>query len=289
MSDEEIKRLNKLIEDLQTELKTKQLEVAVYRKELLKFSQKLDEVISDTNDDVRILHHIQKVLAPTEMPQFPGFEFSRKFVYGSKSGGDYFDIFEHEDKFKFGVILSSSSGYAMSALFLSLVLKVSHLMEARKGMPPEKVMEHIGEELKKSASEKDQTQAFYGVIDRRDLSLTFCAVGRIRGYVQIPNQPLQVLSTDSPALSPMNKSVYKSIRIELEPKTKLCFVTEGLLDVLPSEEIAHYIQTHAQFSVHELRNGLLLQAQLKSGLETPLRDQTVVVMEVKDRVIKLAK
>ena len=25
----------------------------------------------------------------------PGFEISRKFVYGTESGGDYFDVFEH--------------------------------------------------------------------------------------------------------------------------------------------------------------------------------------------------
>jgi sigma-B regulation protein RsbU (phosphoserine phosphatase) len=41
--------------------------------------------------------------------------------------------------------------------------------------------------------------------------------------------------------------------------------------------------------VHDLRNELLFQAQRKSKLEEPLRDQTVVVIEVKDRVIKLAK
>jgi sigma-B regulation protein RsbU (phosphoserine phosphatase) len=46
---------------------------------------------------------------------------------------------------------------------------------------------------------------------------------------------------------------------------------------------------NAKNGVHDLRNELLFQAQIKSNLEEPLRDQTVLVIDVKDRVIKLAK
>ena len=158
MSDEVVKKLKAEITFLQSELKAKSLEVLVYKNELLKFSQKLDQVMTHSNNDIQSLNQIHKFLAPTEMPQFPGFEFSRKFVYGSKFGGDYFDIFEHEDKMKFGVIISSATGYAMSALFLSMVLKVSHIMEAKKGMSPKSVIEHIGGELAQLASENDQSQ-----------------------------------------------------------------------------------------------------------------------------------
>jgi sigma-B regulation protein RsbU (phosphoserine phosphatase) len=41
--------------------------------------------------------------------------------------------------------------------------------------------------------------------------------------------------------------------------------------------------------VHELRNEILHQNEKFTGRQTPLRDQTVIAMEVKDRVIKLAK
>ena len=156
MSEDEIKKLKSEISDLRLQLQAKTVEVSAYQKELLKFSQKLDQLMTQSNDDIQVLNQIHKFLSPTEMPQFPGFEFSRKFVYGSKFGGDYFDIFEHEDKMKFGVLISSATGYAMSALMLSLVLKLSHIMEAKKGMSPSKVMEHIGTELKELATEKDK-------------------------------------------------------------------------------------------------------------------------------------
>ncbi len=282
MSDE-IARLKGIIH-------MKDQELLLYKQELLKFSHQLDNVMIQISGDVDLLKKIQKVLTPTEIPNIPGFEFSRKFVYGSRYGGDYFDIFEHEDKLKFGILLSSSSGYAMSALFLSLILKVTHLMEAKKGLAPEKVLEQIGTELKSTAATKDETQAFYGVIDRRDLTLNFCAVGRIKGFLQSPGKPLQMISSDSAALGSMTSPVFKSASVELEPKSRVVLLSDGILEVLSTDQISQCLQTLGNSSqVHDVRNEILLKCQLVSGLDTPLRDQTVVVIEVKDRVIKLAK
>lgn len=282
MSDE-IARLKGIIHQ-------KDQELLLYKQELLKFSHQLDNVMIQISGDVDLLKKIQKVLTPTEIPNIPGFEFSRKFVYGSRYGGDYFDIFEHEDKLKFGVLLSSSSGYAMSALFLSLILKVTHLMEAKKGLAPEKVLEQISSELKSTAKTNDETQAFYGVIDRRDLTLNFCAVGRIKGFLQVPGKHLQLISTDSAALGTSTSPVFKSASVELEPKSRVVLLSDGILEVLSTDQISQCLQTLGSHSqVHDVRNEILLKCQLVSGLDTPVRDQTVVVIEVKDRVIKLAK
>ena len=289
MSDDEIEKLKSEILYLRSELQSKQIEVLAYKNELIKFSQKLDQLMTKSNDDVRLLNQIYKYLSPTEMPQFPGFEFSRKFVYGTKFGGDYFDIFKHEDKMKFGVIISSATGYAMSALFLSLILKVSHIMEAKKGMPPAKVMEHIGDELKNLAADKDQVQALYAIIDRKDWTFTFCAVGRIQGFFINDDEPLQLISSSSTGLGPAYSPTYSEIKLNLEPRSKIILVTEGLMDVLTRDEMAEIIQSPKVKSVHDLRNDLLVAAQIKSGLDTPLRDQTVVVISVKDKIIKLAK
>lgn len=289
MSEDEVKKLKNEVSFLQSELKSKTLEVSAYKNELLKFSQKLDQLMTHSNNDIQSLNQIHKFLAPTEMPQFPGFEFSRKFIYGSKLGGDYFDIFEHEDKMKFGVIISSATGYAMSALFLSLVLKVSHIMEAKKGMSPKAVVEHIGGELAHLASENDQSQVLYAVIDRRNWTFTFCAVGKVLGFLIDADHKIQVLSSESSGLGPKNSPKYSEIKLNLEAKTKILLVTEGLIDILSVDEMVVVIQNSKNKSVHELRNELLVTAQVKSGLENPLRDQTVVAIAVKENIIKLAK
>ena len=81
------------IELLQKQLIEKESEIQIYRKELFKISHQLDEVMSQISTDISALKKIHKALVPTEIPNMAGFEFSRKFLYGSKTGGDYFDIF----------------------------------------------------------------------------------------------------------------------------------------------------------------------------------------------------
>ena len=289
MSEDEIEKLKTAIQNLQSELRAKNLEVITYRSELQKFSQKLDSLMAKVSNDSQMLAKVQKALIPTEIPRIPGFEISRKFVFGSQSGGDYFDIFEHEDKFRFGVLVASSSGYAMSALFLSLILKVSHMLEAKKGNPPEKVLQHMADELKSLAGSQDETNAFYAVIDRRDYSFKFCSAGKIEGFYMTGNKLVQRLKSEIGPFRQNFSSQLSSAQIALEPKSRVCIVTDGLLDILGADGIVKAMKDNMKSGVHDLRNELLFQAQRISGLEEPLRDQTVVVIEAKDQVIKLAK
>ncbi len=289
MTSDENSQLKQKISILETELKQKNSEIITYRQELGKYSQKLDLLMSQISGDMKLLSQIQKTLIPTEIPTIPGFEISRKFVYGSKSGGDYFDIFEHEDKMKFGILVASSSGYAMSALFLSLILKISHALEAKKGNSPDKILQQISEEIKKLAAPKDTTSAFYGVIDRRNFTLQFCNAGNMNGYYLAPNKPIQILKSTNSAFGQQFSEKLTLAAVDLDPKSIICVVTEGLSEVLGAEGIIKIMTDNAKSGVHELRNELLFHAQRISKSEEPLRDQTVVVIEVKDRVIKLAK
>ncbi|MFZ3231284.1 MAG: SpoIIE family protein phosphatase [Pseudobdellovibrio sp.] len=289
MSEDEVKKLKGIVAQLEGELQSKNDEVMIYRQELVKFSRQLDHLMSGVSTDMKYLSEIQKTLAPAELPTIPGFEISRKFVFGSKSGGDFFDFFEFEDKFRFGLLVASSSGYSMSALFLSFILKFSHILQAKKGIPPEQILQKVADELKASAAENDLTHAFYAVIDRRDYSLRFCSAGKILGFYLAPGNSLQILKSSASPFGKHFSEALSSAHIELEPRSRICVMTDGLSDVLGLDQIAKILTESSKKSVHEVRNELLFQASRISKLADPIRDQTVVVIDVKDRVIKLAK
>lgn len=287
--NEDVKKLRQQVKLLESELANKNQEILIYRQELIKFSQRLDGLMSQLTSDTNLVSQIYRVLVPTEIPKFPGFEISRKFTYGSKSGGDYFDLFEHEDKMKFGLLVASSSGYAMSALFLSFVLKVSHILEAKRGEASHMIMQKIADDLKQSAGPQDFTHAFYGVVDRRNYQLEFCSVGDILGFYQVQGKAPLVLKSPSAGFGKDFNSKLTSMTLELEPRSRLCVVTNGLSDILGLDRIVKILSESYQKDVHDLRNELLFAAQQITKKETPDRDQTVVVLEVKDKVIKLAK
>lgn len=288
MSADEVGKLKKTIYDLEEQLKLKSAEVITYRQELKKFSQKLDELMIQLSDESHILSSIQKIFIPTELPKVPGYEFSRKFVYGTEKGGDYFDIFEHENKFKFGVLVSSASGYAMSALFLSLILKYSSQMK-EKTVETHQILQKIASELAPLAGSKDQSSVFFALFDRRDCHLSFCNVGNNIAFKINSTGVVNKLSSGFDPISQVFNANLNSIQIEFESKDRICILTEGILEILSESEICQIIEETRKVTVHDLRNELLFRAQKKSGLSEPKRDQTVVVIEAKDQVIKLAK
>ena len=289
MTENENSKLKETIQQLEAELKTKNDEVMIYRQELVKFSKQLDSLMSGIAVDMNFLNEIQKVVAPTNFPNIPGFEISRKFVFGTKSGGDYFDFFELEDKLRFGILVASSSGYAMSALFLSLIMKYSHGIQAKKGAAPEMILQHVSDQINVTAAEKDLTHAFYALVDRRDYSFRFCSAGKILGFYMSGNRPIQILKSSVSPFGKQFSETLSSASIELDPNSKLCVVTDGLSDILGVDRIIEILNKNSKASVHELRNELLFQAQQASGLVEPVRDQTVVVINVVGQVIKLAK
>ncbi|MEZ0393206.1 MAG: SpoIIE family protein phosphatase [Pseudobdellovibrionaceae bacterium] len=290
-------KLRSEIEELQEELAQKNLELQKYRVELQKTNSTLEKIISDLSQELRLASLIQKLLSPTEIPNIPGIEFSTKFIPGHKSGGDYFDIFEHDDRLKFGVILASSSGYTMSALFLSVLMKLSAQIEARKGMDPDKVITLMAQEIVPHIQRQDTASIFYGVVDRRNYELKYCNVGSIAGLLQVhgKDQPSWLEPTTGPLGKEYDgKPLTHSIPLGARDRLILC--TEGIWkasspdqEIFGRDRISKTILRAPRSGVHELRNEILFQVEKFIQSEEPDRDQTVIVTEVKDRVIKLAK
>jgi len=281
---------------LEQELRLRDAEIARYRAALNKSNAELEKIIVDMTHELKMASLIQKILSPLEIPNIPGFEFSTKFVAGSERGGDYFDIFEHEDRMKFGVVLACSSGYSMSALFLSVLIKLSSQIEARKGLPADQVLIRMAKEIIPEIENQDTASVFYGVMDRRSFQLSYSSNGSMTGLL-LPKGSAMITKL-LPATGAFCKGFQEtplSSVISLESGDRLVLVSEGIMgasnssgEIFGLARIMDAIQRIARGTAHDVRNEVLFQAQKFACLEEPLRDQTVIVMEVKDRVIKLA-
>ncbi|MCB0379254.1 MAG: serine/threonine-protein phosphatase [Bdellovibrionales bacterium] len=293
MPDE--KSLLKKIQELETQIATKDQDLKIYRDELSLANKKLEALIIQMNDQLQHAHRIQRYLVPTEFPNIQGFEFSTKFKSSSLSGGDYFDIFEHHDKMRFGIFLSSASGYGMSALFLSVLMKMTFEIEDRQSRDPAQVMVEIIQELQGQSQPKDSAAIFYGVFDRRKFELTYSNLGQpLVLFYQDESQRLDLLKGGE-AHFPMagEKPVFENLSIELNPKDKLILCSKGFLDLTNQEghhwgmdELISVIKRNVSKDVHALRNEIFYQAD--KFCPEPPRDLTVIVLEVKERIIKLA-
>jgi len=292
--------LLKKIETLEADIVNRELDLARFREEVSAANDILQGLIGGFRQEIKALHNLQRVLIPTEIPNIQGFEFSSKFLPSLVSGGDYFDIFEHEDKLRFGVMVSSCTGYGVSALMLSILLKLTGQMEARRGAEPHLILEMIIQELAqtvfKSGGDDEEAHIFYSLIDRRSFNLSYCLAGNIVAIVQKYGSG-ELVSLKSNYGSIVKGGAYKteSQNISLNPRDRVIISSAGLISVknlngeaFGRERLYRAILSAPKSGIHELRNHILFEVKQFSDGQELKRDITLVNFEVKDRVIKLA-
>jgi phosphoserine phosphatase RsbU/P len=291
-------QLKNRIKDLELEIQEREKDIAVFRKELSVANRRLEGLISELNYELKIMHSVQRQLVPTEIPNIPGFEFSMKFVPSHLRGGDYFDVFEHQDRSHFGIIVASCSGHMMSALLLSVLLKMTGRLEARKGTEPHLIMKMIADELQPNIeSTTDTADVFYGLFDRRQFNLSYCKVGDISSMMhEYSSGELKLLKSKTGPLSKSMTGPFETQVVALNPRDKMIFCTKGIAESrnLEGQEFGQdrlfkSVLEYSSRGVHELRNQIFYQVQQFTNGQEPPADRTAVVAEVKDRVIKLAK
>ncbi len=291
------KKSDSELKALQEKLAKKEAELDQFRKEISHLNKNLQGLIEKIQEQVKSATKIQEILMPTEIPNIPGFEFSTKFVPSYQAGGDYFDIFELEDRFRFGMLMASSSGHGISALFLSILLKLTGQIEAKRGTPPDKVIAQIAKELGPQINEKEYANVFYSIIDRRNFEIHFCNVGsNLAFHFKFAEKEVVPLAIKSSSLKKEMPTGQKVEIGSLNPRDCLVIVSEGVAattnekgELFGTKQIENIIYEKAQTSPHEIRNEILFQLQKFRNSKELKKDVTVIVAEVKDRVLKLAK
>jgi phosphoserine phosphatase RsbU/P len=286
------------VAELEQEVQERQVDLKRFREELGKANSRLETLIERLHQEVKLAHVIQKILVPTEFPHIAGFEFSTKFFPSHVSGGDYFDIFEHQDRARFGIIVSSSSGHSMSALLLGVLLKMTGQLEAKRGSDPHLVVHDMFEQLKEHMTTKDAADIFYALVDRRNYEMRYVKAGSLIALHQNSSTGEVQALLDS-GLGPMAagfQSPVDSGVLALNPRDRVVLCTRGVIEATNArgesygmERVTRSFLTGPKRGVHELRNHILFEVHKFAQGTEPIRDQTLVVLEVKDKVIKLAK
>lgn len=284
------------IKELESQLSDKESELSGYQATVRQLNTEIETLISKVSEQLRSANQIQNFLQPAAIPLIQGVDFSAKFLAGSRFGGNYYDIFEHQDKHKISILLSSASGFSVSSQVLSILIKMSTIREIRKGTSSDKIVELIFSELFPLLGEKDSASLFLGTIDKRNYQFTYSRSGRFYAYHQIYGRDtLAELGETQPVLSKKYNSLFQSQTINLNQFDRLIMMTQGIVENKSKKELPwtesllkDSIRMAPKKGVHEIRNEILFQNEkFLDGTELEY-DVTVLVTEVKDPVIKLA-
>lgn len=284
MSDSNGLDLEQKIAQLTQDLNDRERDLEVYQSEIERLNGAVSELLMGLDRDLGVLRNIFRFLIPTQFPHISGFNFSTKFVPGMRFNGDYIDIFEHRDRFKFNLIMSSSSGSALTALLIAFLLRHGRDLDRGGAPSPEVFVKKVLEEIEAKELSLADIQLSCFLVDKRTYSMSYSAHGQIHAFFQ-------------EGVSGKVKDLCENGQgeISLQAQDRLVVISPGLVGC-PSESGAPFsltpvLESLAQVprtqSVHDLRNDIFFRLDQHLGDRRPLHDLSIIVMSVDDNIIKL--
>ena len=141
---------------------------------------------------------------------------------------------------------------------------------------------------------------FYALIDRRSFEMRFLRLGNVMAIVQpAGSHEFQIprFFVGRCDWSKDFKAPKESKKILLNPRDRVILFTRGILEITNPrsgetfglENVTRALMSGPKRGVHEMRNHLLYEVQRFAQGQEPPRDLTLLILEVKEKVIKLAK
>lgn len=283
-SEDELRRECEL---LRAQLVQKTHVIEVYKAELEKTNDILIELKKKLQSDYKALSSLFRFIVPTKNPQITGFEFSTQYKPGKQTSGDYFDIFEHKDKLKFGTMLSRSQSPSASAVVLGLILKMGRELDHMQTQNPSEILSHLVSELSKDL--KEMPDLLLGYFDKRSYMYSYAFSGQMFGMLySIQNSKWVDLFAD--------KAEMQTHDVKLEGKDRVVLISEGFFKI-PNEQgqmLAHedvmavLANISPESGPHDVRHEILYLLDKHLNGAPQAHDVTLIVFSPDEPVLRLA-
>ena len=241
---------------------------------------------------------------------------------------DFYEISPHPRHKSFSLMLSSSASHSLSALLFSARLKMMSRTEQSKPLLPEEFTDQLRIEMQvqspppalslanpNSFNKKDKraqrttmdTKApsfkprssllakgslFYALVNQKTYQMFYSLIGDISALVQSAESG-QIRSLKKSALSLEQQG--KSYKIPLNGRDRLILLSAGVWHTRSPEgksyalsQLKKILKEEQASSVHDLRNRIFYELKTFAKNQDSRSDQSVLVMEVQSRILKLA-
>lgn len=287
------------VKDLEKELIQKNTLIKKYDKQFEKVNKVILKLTMQVDSDLDKLYKLHSNLIPTKFPTTPNCDFSFKFVPSLKANGkDYYGVIPIK-KMQFSLVMSSCISHILSSLLISSRIKLMSYSDIRTSQPADflqLLLKEI-ENQKKMISDRLEVDIFYAIMNLKTYKLSYCSLGKINGFLYThSSKELQPLLASTSSLKKAMNHKFDSKKVNCNPKDCLVICSPGVLSTKNKEgeefgkmRLKEVILNHVEkLGPHYLRNKIMYALKSHSNGRPIDRDQSVIVMRIKDRILKLA-
>ena len=201
------------------------------------FAKRLGSSVSLAIENARLYetqHKIANILqeAILNVPEkIDGVEFGHFYKSASDSakvGGDFYDVFEIDDK-RIGVMVGDVSGKGVKAASLTSTVRNTIRAYAFHRFDITHIVSMTNDVILKNSDDSDFVTLFFGILNKNTGTLTYCSCGHPPALLK-QSSKVQLLKTGSPALGLVNKAEFFEESVKLGKTDILVLYTDGITE-----------------------------------------------------------
>lgn len=274
----------------------RQLRLDALRKKYEEMDEQMAHLIDQARRHLEWIEMLQNRLIPTEIPYIKGGEMSAKFIPSFLSGGDYYDVFKGAHS-NMGLVLSTCSSSITSSLLMQLIFKHAVETSNKTIFQPHEAVTAFCQNLESSLGTGQTVELFYGLLDKRSMKLRYSSIGGVVAFYDSRHHGgVKRLSSQGPPLVG-GKPSYLALEtqiLDMYGGDRLILCSSGICEsrnqggeAFGEGRIKEAIQEMSGKGVHEIKNNILFKLECFMDGKEAEKDQTVVVVHLKNSILKL--
>jgi len=236
--------------------------------------------------ELAIAATIQKTFLPKECPDIKDLDIMMHTTPAREVGGDFYD-FITLDTDRYGIVIADVSGKGVpAALFMALSRTIIR-DNACWYTDPAALIHRVNNLIVGNADGDMFVTVFYGIIDMKTMTLTYCNAGHNPPVLFHANKNMDYLSGTGMAIGVFSDMPYEIRTIAITPGDTLLCYTDGVTEAIDSrknqfgeERLIPVIHENKDLSAREIINTILDKVRAFCGGEPQFDDITIIVLRV---------
>jgi sigma-B regulation protein RsbU (phosphoserine phosphatase) len=237
--------------------------------------------------ELELAREVQQSVLPRTFPHVSGYTFAARNEPARQVGGDFYDVFS-VDEAHVGLVIADVSDKGLPAALYMALTRSLILAEARREPSPHIVLQNVNNLLLELGEGRMYVSVFYGVLDLTSRRLIFTRAGHDRP-VLLREGSVDALSGEGTVLGILEQDELHLTeeQLQLQPEDRLVLYTDGLIDVLDSEErfydlnrLECLLQNNANHAPSAICTAIFEALDAYKGEAEQFDDMTMLVIEV---------
>lgn len=271
-----------------------QAAVAVEQSRLLKSQERETQV----QRQLQLAADVQRRMLPRTMPNLPRLDVAARYVPSLQLSGDFYDFIDLPEG-NLGVTIGDVVGKGIAAALLMASVRASLRAHVQDVYHIDDVVQRVNSAMCRDTRDNEFATLWYGVIDRKNMKLTYVAAGHDPPMVVRvpPHRPptladVDELSTGGMAVGIDASQRYQRGTYDLQTRDVLVAYTDGVTDVMNfdgkrfgrvrlRQALLELLAKEPEAPASKVLEHVLWSLRQFAGLKERPDDQTVVVLRVK--------